>query len=907
MTDFSVQQALTNKIIRGLSEKLFCEVHPTRPRKPNGVAQRYNPDYRSDLDPKRVVTGAPTVVSRENGNTSIGDVESAVSHVVDGGSLSAVPDKVLGETIVRDIANGSGRFEVIADRTTPDGVLKFRDTSTGVVYGLKHHDGEDALEDAGRVEILASRVAEEFGFAQGRMRVASDLGENGSFAVLMEMPDSVVAGDTRDLVPVQSLSQADTDDVVRLVLMDFVLSNPSRSPLDIMGSSDDGVSLHPVSHSGHFIGVQRRDRQGLQRFVEDAVEANHPALVELQRRLGSDDREKVVESLRRLSAQLNDEGNIVGLKRFMADTGRLPTSNRDGMRSKHDSVSDRMATLRLVAPEEVLDLLDGAEAPQRSGASVVGVKAPKSAAARSQDFSALKTKEKKTALADIVKSMPHLEQVLGLNLTYKSSGGKGSKRKAGELRNLREDQVEEALESIISHFEGNIDLLLSQTAPGYDSPMLVDGQLTDAAKETQAWYNVANKLAGNIADELGVRPETAAALLAIFSAGTDWRDNVALAVHAARVWKQNDVIDEFAAKKVQDSYLIAKRNGLKYKKGQALVEAEAHVADIESLSPAEFIEGLGGEVGQPLQDQGGGFVSVYLRSKVKDFGGEGGLKKVGITPSESGDGSYSLTMLDGDASTGMHSTYKFRSAEEKFFEKFGKAYNPNKASAAEKEFFEEASQGTSTYEKAFRLLDADKASKDMTTQEYVTTHISGELGTDAKVRSFYNNIVDPADTRFQSLTADTHHFNAVSLIPAGGSFRITKENNPAPWKDRIIPKKGIESISSMFATKATTGGFSGGYWLAREAALRKAAEYGILPREMQSILWEQQRRLWINSDLKDGVAEDIYKTLRKMGVIDEEQFRALYLQKYAEAVGATLPTEQYTEIEDRAGLLTGLM
>ena len=145
-----------------------------------------------------------------------------------------------------------------------------------------------------------------------------------------------------------------------MVLMDFVLSNPSRSPLDIMGSSDDdGVSLHPVSHSGHFIGVERRDRQGLQGFVEDAVEANHPAVVELQRRLGSDDREKVLESLQRLSAQLNDVGNIAGLKRFMADTGRLPTSNTDGMRSKHDSVSDRMATLRLVTPEEVLGILDG--------------------------------------------------------------------------------------------------------------------------------------------------------------------------------------------------------------------------------------------------------------------------------------------------------------------------------------------------------------------------------------------------------------------------------------------------------------------------------------------------------------------------------------------------------------------
>lgn len=875
MSDFSTQSFLTNKIIEQISEKMFCEVHPKRPRKPNGVAQRYSPNYRSDMAPDREPSGAPKVIEP----TSITDIEAAVTHVSgQNGSLGAVPDQLLAETIVQDIANGSGRFETISDQA---GMLKVRDTSNGIVYGLKRYDGDDALADSGRVEILASRVAEEFGFAQGRIRVASDLGENGSFAVLIEMPDSVVAGDTRDLVPTQSLSEADTDDVVRMVLMDFVLSNPSRSPLDIMGSSDDdGVSLHPVSHSGHFIGVERRDRQGLQRFVEDAVEANHPAVVELQRRLGSDDREKVLESLQRLSAQLNDEGNIAGLKRFMVDTGRLPTSNTDGMRSKHASVSDRMATLRLVAPEEILDLLDGFEARPRPGASVVGRKAKESVAANSQEFSALQSKEKKVILGDMLDQMPHLELVLGLDLTNKTSG---KNRKAGDLRsNLSDDEVNEALERVVSHFEGNIDLLLSQTAPGFDSPMLVDGQLTEAAKETQAWYTVANNLAGTMSDELGIRPETAAALLAIFSAGTDWRDNVALAIHAAKIWKQNDVIDEFAAQKVRASYLTAKRNGLKYKEGDALKEAEAHIAEIESMSLESFLEGFGAEIGKPLQEQDGRFAAVYLRANVKEFGGEGGLRKVGITPSASGDGSYSLTALDGAASTGTHSVPKWG----------------------------QKTLGSTSYAKAISLLTADEKQKGLSTDKFVKRYVSGNLGDDAKVRSFYNNIVDPADTRFKSLTADTHHFNAVSLIPAGSSFKITRENNPAPWKDRNLnkdPEKGFEPIKKMFKAKQGTGGFSAGYWLAREAALRKAAEYGILPREMQSILWEQQRRLWVDKKLKDGVAADIYKTLREMGVIDEEQFRKLYLQKYTEAVGASLPKQEYDEIEDAAGLLTGLV
>ena len=189
MSNFFIQNKVTNKIIEQISEKMFCEVYPKNPRKPNGIAQRYSPDYSSDMAPDREPSGAPKVIE----STSITDIEAAVTHVSgQNGSLGAVPDQLLAETIVQDIANGSGRFETISDQA---GMLKVRDTSNGIVYGLKRYDGNDTVADSGRVEILASRVAEEFGFAQGRIRVASDLGENGSFAVLIEMPDSVVAGD----------------------------------------------------------------------------------------------------------------------------------------------------------------------------------------------------------------------------------------------------------------------------------------------------------------------------------------------------------------------------------------------------------------------------------------------------------------------------------------------------------------------------------------------------------------------------------------------------------------------------------------------------------------------------------------------------------------------------------------
>ncbi len=788
MSDFSTQSFLTNKIIEQIAEKMFCEVHPTRPRTPNGVAQRYNPDYRSDLDPKRVVTGAPTVVSRESGNTSIGDVESAVSHVVDGGSLSAVPDEFLGETIVRDIADGGGRFEVIADRTTPDGMLKFRDASTGVVYGLKHHDGEDALEDAGRVEILASRVAEEFGFAQGRMRVASNIGENGSFAVLMEMPDSVVAGDTRDLRPEMSVSQADTDDVVRLALMDFVLSNPSRSPLDIMGSSDDDeMSLHPVSHSGVLIdGVNLRDQEALADFLEKASESNHPAVVELRRRLDDGRADEVAASVTSLVAELSEQGNSVGVKRFMADTGRLPTSDYDTMRGKQDSVTDRLITLRQADADEIVGLLRDGSARERSGIVVGDPGANPRVAAETQRLADVTDSERKNIVADIFKNYLHLNDLM-------ENAGIGP-----------DASDKEKLDWIISHMETNLEETMLR-----GGMVDADGNLTDAARLTQVWYDAANRLANNMSEKHGVRVETAAGVLAILSGGTSWDRNVPSAINAVRIFKENppmaDVAERMFAsaagtkantlkiaqsdlRKLKEDKSRAKKHLAAIKKAQDRVDRlTAELAVFNNTTVAEWVESQGGDMTGRIADQPDILLGKILKAS-ESFGLNGDvIREVGLVPNA--DGSFSFVMKKAKGTTA----------------------HP-------------ANEKNDVWPKVARLLQADRDNPDLSTTDFVKQFVSGgNLSKQSKVRSFYNNIIDPNDTRFRSLTADTHHFNASTLMLIGSS-------NPI-MLDSFKPKPG-------------SGGFNGNYWAAREAAIRISEKYGLLPREVQSIVWEAQRSVW---------------------------------------------------------------
>lgn len=116
--------------------------------------------------------------------------------------------------------------------------------------------------------------------------------------------------------------------------------------------------------------------------------------------------------------------------------------------------------------------------------------------------------------------------------------------------------------------------------------------------------------------------------------------------------------------------------------------------------------------------------------------------------------------------------------------------------------------------------------------------ISGALGDAHKVRSFYNNIVDPNSTN-GDVTIDTHAVAAAMLRPVGGKHTIVNHNfGTAPSvKDQKADWKGATKNSKV-------NGIKGLYSIYAEAYRRAAAERNVLPREMQSITWEAVRGLF---------------------------------------------------------------
>lgn len=105
-------------------------------------------------------------------------------------------------------------------------------------------------------------------------------------------------------------------------------------------------------------------------------------------------------------------------------------------------------------------------------------------------------------------------------------------------------------------------------------------------------------------------------------------------------------------------------------------------------------------------------------------------------------------------------------------------------------------------------------------------NISGQLGSQHKVRSFYNNMYAPMDEA-GDVTIDTHAVAAGLLRPLSGNSTEVTHN---------FGGTGIAN-SSITGAKGT-------YGLYAEAYRQAAKERGILPREMQSITWEAIRGLF---------------------------------------------------------------
>lgn len=164
-------------------------------------------------------------------------------------------------------------------------------------------------------------------------------------------------------------------------------------------------------------------------------------------------------------------------------------------------------------------------------------------------------------------------------------------------------------------------------------------------------------------------------------------------------------------------------------------------------------------------------------------------------------------------------------------------------------------------------------------------NIYDKIGTQFKVRDFYNNLYDPSNAK--AATIDTHAVGADTLT--------IQSSNSQPVQD------------NFGAVGNKTSGQNGTYPLHFEAYRRAAERVGLSPREIQSITWEAVRVLFEPNRKRvlRSVVNDIWKVF-DAGKISADEAR----QKIFDAAGGlsklswqdTPFNDRITETYDRSGV-----
>lgn len=175
--------------------------------------------------------------------------------------------------------------------------------------------------------------------------------------------------------------------------------------------------------------------------------------------------------------------------------------------------------------------------------------------------------------------------------------------------------------------------------------------------------------------------------------------------------------------------------------------------------------------------------------------------------------------------------------------------------------------------KAIRILEGDGS----------LNAISRELGQEHKVRNFFNNILSPQSPI--DVTADTHQIAGGLMMPYGSSAPEVQHG----LSGQSAPKEGMPWSS----TGGMETGTPGAYGLHFDATKRAGEEMGWLPRQMQSITWEQLRAL-MPSGIRGnhpfvGKARSIWDAVSR-GEITPEQARAAIINEAEAAGGGGLPS-----------------
>lgn len=306
----------------------------------------------------------------------------------------------------------------------------------------------------------------------------------------------------------------------------------------------------------------------------------------------------------------------------------------------------------------------------------------------------------------------------------------------------------------------------------YETAMQIDnGQ--GIAKAHADWYPWVNRWAHDESDRLGFPPEAIMAATAVLSPSTDWPSNVAWATQIANVMQHEKTIT------VQPEWVASQEMA-------ALASHEAKIKIHERENKKLIAQGLEPKpftiqppelgkyqhlIGQKLSDLNDTEVAIAIRGAHEQYGKA--VRQLG-----------GMAGLGDPVNVAKPQSY------------------PNMA-------------------KAISIL-----------RNPTTANIDAQLGGSHKVRSFYQNMRDPLNTKEADVTVDSHHIGLAIGLPVVGTSKTMKSIYDGPK----IASTGL--VGTYPVTVEAT----------RIATERINKKYGTnyTPNQIQSITWEAQRALYAN-------------------------------------------------------------
>jgi hypothetical protein len=341
------------------------------------------------------------------------------------------------------------------------------------------------------------------------------------------------------------------------------------------------------------------------------------------------------------------------------------------------------------------------------------------------------------------------------------------------------EQAQEIYDVFVREVADNLNYLMAEFKPEY-------------REISTLWYDGANAIANDFAEQFDVSPEQAAGIIAAMSPQKDWYQNVRLAELVLMAYKDNPVmtkemVDYQKGVNEKGLYDGAKSAGKKLKKAQKEYSESRTKANKEALEEAKVNM-------QKAIDKADAVITMlnkYVGKKLNEVPAPVQPYMVRTYHEVNTTKDYNIVAPDGSV------------------QGVAKKNNGAKAKVAWGSYSE---------------IGKAVAIKNDGSQENITR----SLGEMHKIRNFYNNIIDPM-SKDGDVTMDTHAIAAALLLPLSGKSTQVGQN---------------------FGTKTANSaplGIKGLYYAYADAYALAAKEAGLLPRQVQSITWEAVRGLYTDT------------------------------------------------------------